>query len=258
MAIGESDRMSGEGGSRAFIGLPGQQLELIKAIHKTKTPITVVLMNGRPLALPWIAKNIPSIVETWQLGTQCGNAIADVLYGDVNPGGKLPVSFPQAVGQEPLYYNHKNTGRPPMADDRFTSKYYDLSVEPLFPFGFGLSYSKFEFSDLTVSAEKIKPSGYITIRAKVKNASKIKGDEVAQLYIRDMVASLTRPVKELKGFERITLNPGEIKEVEFTLGPEHLGFYNRHMEYIVEPGKFKVWIGPDSQEGLETIFEIIE
>lgn len=257
LVVGESDSMSGEGASRAHIDLPGKQLELIKAIYKTKTPIVVVLMNGRPLAIPWIAQHVPAIVETWQLGVQCGNAIADVLFGDVNPGGKLPVTFPRTVGQVPIYYNHKSTGRP-TTESRWTSRYLDTPVGPLYPFGFGLSYTKFDYRNLKVSADKIRPFGKITVSAEIINVGDVAGDEIVQLYIQDVTASMTRAVKELKGFQRITLTPGEKKKVEFTLGPKHLGFYNRYMEYVVEPGIFKIWIGPNSVEGLEGSFEVVE
>lgn len=256
LVVGEGQAMSGEGGSRTVIGLPGNQLELVKAVSETRKPVVVVLMNGRPLAIPWIAEHVPAIVVTWQAGSQCGNAVADILFDDVNPGGKLPVSWPRVSSQEPLYYNHKNTGRPP-AENCFTARYQDISVEPQFPFGYGLSYTTFRFSDLALSAQQVGPAGLVTISALVENTGQVPGDEVAQLYLRDLVASMTRPVKELKGFQSITLAPGEKKRVQFTLGPEHLGFYNQHLEYVVEPGTFKVWIGPNSVEGLEGSFEVV-
>ncbi|MCM3901701.1 MAG: glycoside hydrolase family 3 C-terminal domain-containing protein, partial [Pyrinomonadaceae bacterium] len=229
LAVGESAEMSGEAASRSSLDLPGRQLDLVKAVQATGKPTVVVLMNGRPLTINWIAENTPAILETWFAGTQAGNAIADVLFGDVNPGGKLPVTFPRAVGQVPLYYNHFNTGRPPDTNNKYTSKYLDVPWTPLFPFGYGLSYTQFKITNLQISAPSIQANGRLTVSVDVENVGKRAGDEVVQLYIRDVAASITRPVKELKGFERITLGPGEKKHVEFMLGPEHLGFYDRKM-----------------------------
>lgn len=257
LVVGESEDMSGEAASRSSLDLPGYQGKLVKAVFETGRPTVVVLMNGRPLTIPWMAENIPAILETWQLGVQCGNAIADVLFGDYNPGGKLPVSFPRAVGQVPIFYNHKNTGRPP-TQEKFTSKYIDIPVTPLFPFGFGLSYTRFKFSDLKVTVEKVDNMTKIFTNVEVQNIGDQAGDEVVQLYVQDVVGSLTRPVKELKRFQRITLKPNEKKTVEFQLDADELGFYNQNMEYIVEPGVFKIWIGNSSVEGLEASFEITE
>jgi beta-glucosidase len=215
-------------------------------------------MNGRPLSINWVAENVPAILETWFAGTQGGHAIADVLFGDVNPGGKLPVTFPRNAGQCPIYYNHKNTGRPPDANNKYTSKYLDVSWTPLFPFGYGLSYTKFRLMNLQLSARSIPTNGRLTASVEVENTGSRAGDEVVQLYIRDVASSVTRPVKELKGFERITLRPGERRRVTFTLGPEQLGFYNRDMRFTVEPGEFKVFAGTNSQEGLEGSFSVIE
>ena len=247
LALGESAEMSGEAASRSSLDLPGRQLDLAKAIHATGKPIVVVLMNGRPLTINWLAQNVPSILETWFGGTQAGNAIADVLFGDVNPGGKLPITFPRSVGQQPLYYNHKNTGRPPDANNKYTSKYLDVPWTPLFPFGYGLSYTQFKITNLQLSATSIQPNGKVTVTVEVENIGQRAGDEVVQLYIRDMAASVTRPVKELKGFERVTLQPGEKRRVAFVLTPEHLGFWNREMRFVVEPGEFKVMVGPNSE-----------
>jgi beta-glucosidase len=255
IAVGETAEMSGEAASRTSLDLPGRQLELIQAIHQTGKPYVVVLMNGRPLTINWVAENSPAILETWFAGTQAGNAIADVLFGDVNPGGKLPVTFPRAVGQEPLYYNHKNTGRPP-TDQKYTSKYLDVPVTPLFPFGYGLSYTQFRLADLRLSAQSIRPDGRLTASVEVENTGRRAGDEVVQLYIRDVASSVTRPVKELKGFERVTLRPGEKRRVEFTLAPEQLGFYNRELSFVVEPGAFKVFAATSSEGGLEAGFEV--
>src|SRR5207247_2920681 len=194
----------------------------------------------------------PAILETWCACTQAGNAIADVLFGDVNPGGKLPVTFPRNVGQEPLYYNHMNTGRPPDAKNRYTSKYLDVPWTPLFPFGFGLSYTQFKISNPQVSAQQIRLDGSIKVSVEVQNVGQRAGDEVVQLYIRDVAASVTRPVKELKGFQRVTLQPGEKRRVEFTLGPQELGFHNREMKFVVEPGQFKIMVGSSSDDFIET------
>jgi beta-glucosidase len=258
LAIGESADMSGEARSRSSLDLPGRQLDLARAIQATGKPVAVVLMNGRPLAINWVADNVPAILETWFAGSQAGYAIADVLFGDVNPGGKLPVTFPRTVGQVPLYYNHKNTGRPPDPNNPYTSKYIDAPWTPLYPFGYGLSYTQFRFANLQLSAPRIRPDGSLKVSVEVENVGRRAGDEVVQLYIRDVAASRTRPVKELKGFERVTLKPGERRRVEFSLTPEHLSFYNRDMKFVVEPGAFKVWVGADSASGLESGFEVVE
>jgi beta-glucosidase len=230
-------------------------MELIQAVHSVGKPYTIVLMNGRPLTINWLAENSPAILEAWFAGTQAGPAIADVLFGDVNPGGKLPVTFPRTLGQVPIYYNHKSTGRPP-TDQKYTSKYLDVPVTPLYPFGYGLSYTQFKFGQLQLSARSIPPDGQLTVSVEVENTGKRAGDEVVQLYIRDQAATVTRPVLELRGFERITLKPGEKRRVQFTLKPEHLGFYNRDLRFIVEPGEFKVFVGPNSVELQETSFEV--
>jgi beta-glucosidase len=255
LVLGESEDMSGEAHSRSSLGLPGVQLDLLKAVHATGKPTILVLMNGRPLTIPWEAENIPAIVEAWHLGCECGNAVADILLGDFNPSGKLVMTFPRTVGQVPIYYNHKNTGRPP-TEERYTSKYIDVPWEPLYPFGHGLSYTHFKYANLKVSPERTGAYGWVRVSAEVRNVGKRGGYEVAQLYIRDLVGSLTRPVKQLRGFERIYLEPGDSKRVTFELSHDLLGFYNNHGEYIVEPGKFKVWIGPSSAEGLEGEFEV--
>jgi beta-glucosidase len=256
LAVGESAEMSGEASSRSSLDLPGRQLDLIKAIHATGRPYAVALMNGRPLTIIWVAENSPAILETWFAGTQGGNAIADVLFGDVNPGGKLPVTFPRSVGQVPIYYNHKNTGRPPDAANKYTSKYLDAPWAPLYPFGYGLSYTQFKFSNLRLSATRIRADGNLVVSVDVENVGKCDGDEVVELYIRDVAASVTRPVKELKGFERVSLRAGARRRVEFTLTPEHLGFYNRAMKFTVEPGAFKVLVGDNSVDLLEANFEV--
>jgi beta-glucosidase len=256
IAVGESADMSGEAASRSSLDLPGRQLDLVKALQATGKPTIVVLMNGRPLTITWLAGNTSAILETWFAGSQAGNAIADVLFGDVNPGGKLPATFPRAVGQIPLYYNHKNTGRPPDAKNKYTSKYLDVDWKPLFPFGYGLSYTQFKITNLQLSAQRVPLNGKLTVNVDVENTGKRAGDEVVQLYIRDTAASVTRPVKELKGFQRITLRPGEKKQVEFVLTAEQLGFWNRQMRFTVEPGEFKVMVGPNSEDLLEATFEV--
>jgi beta-glucosidase len=253
VAVGESAEMSGEASSRSSLDLPGRQLDLVKAVQATGKPVVVVLMNGRPLTINWIAENTPAILETWFGGTQAGNAIADVIFGDVNPGGKLPVTFPRTVGQEPLYYNHKSTGRPPDAKNKYSSKYLDVPWTPLFPFGYGLSYTQFQLSNLRLSQRSIRPDGRVTVSVEVTNTGKRTGDEVVQLYTRDVAASVTRPVRELKGFQRITLRPGEKRMVEFTLTPALLGFYNREMRFVVEPGEFKVMVGTSSADEHELV-----
>src|SRR5215216_1467342 len=255
--VGEIADMVGEAASRSSLDLPGRQLELVQAIHATGKPTIVVLVNGRPLSIGWIVNNVPAILESWMGGSQSGNAIADILFGDVNPSGKLPVTFPRTVGQVPMYYNHMNTGRPPDAENRYTSKYIDSPWTPLFPFGYGLSYTTFKISNLQLSAPRIPANGKLTVSVEVENTGKRTGDEVVQLYIRDLVASMTRPVKELKGFQRVTLQPGEKRRVEFVLAQEHLGFWNREMRYVVEPGEFRVMVGANSAELIEAKFEVI-
>jgi len=258
LVVGESAEMSGEASSRSEIGLPGKQLDLVKAIHAAGKPYAVVLMNGRPLTINWLAENSPAILETWFAGTEAGNAIVDTLFGDANPGGKLTVSFPRSVGQIPIYYNHKTTGRPFLAENKYTSKYLDVPVTPLFPFGHGLSYTQFRLTNLQLSEQRIRPDGRIVASVEVENTGKRAGDEVVQLYIRDVAASVTRPVRELKGFERITLRPGERRRISFTLTPAELGFYDRQMRFRVEPGAFKVFVGTNSVGGLEGNFEVVE
>lgn len=258
MAVGESAQMSGEAYSRANINIPGIQEELIKAVAKTGKPIVILLMNGRPLTINWIAANIPSIVETWFLGTQAGNAIADVLFGDYNPGGKLPVSFPYAVGQIPVYYNHKNTGRPRLDDSKFVSRYIDIPNEPLYPFGFGLSYTTFDYSEIKLDKRKISINDSLQITIDIKNTGKYDGEEVVQLYIRDLVGSVTRPVKELKGFKKIMIPSGKSQRVLFTIKPSDLAFYTKDMSFKAEPGDFKVFVGTSSAECKEETFTLVE
>lgn len=248
LAVGEAAAMSGEAASRAHLDLPGVQQKLVEEIQKTGKPVVVVLMNGRPLTIPWIDKNIPAILETWFLGSQAGNAIADVLVGDYNPAGKLPVTFPRAVGQIPLYYSMKNTGRPMDPNNKYTSKYLDESNDPLYPFGYGLSYTTFAYGDVTVSKSEITDKDEISISCAVTNAGTRQGEEVVQLYVRDLVGSVTRPLKELKAFQKIALKPGESKTVTFRLTAKDLSFYKRDMTFGVEPGKFAVFVGGNSRD----------
>ena len=258
VVVGESAEMSGEAASRSSLDLPGRQMDLIRAIHAAGKPYAVVLVNGRPLTINWAAENSPAILEAWFAGTQAGPAIADVLFGDVNPGGKLPVTFPRATGQAPLYYNHKNTGRPPDANNKYTSKFLDVPWTPLYPFGHGLSYTEFRLSNLQLGARRIARGASLKVSVELENTGRRAGDEVVQLYLRDVASSVTRPVRELKGFERVALLPGERRRVEFTLTPEHLGFYDREMRFTVEPGAFKVFVGTSSVGGLEGDFEVVE
>jgi beta-glucosidase len=257
MVLGEHGLQSGEGRSRADIGLPGVQQELLEAIFKVNPKIVLVLNNGRPLAIPWADENIPAIVEAWQLGTQSGNAIAQVLYGDYNPSGKLPMTFPRNVGQVPIYYNYKNTGRPVMNEPEsvFWSHYIDEKNTPLYPFGYGLSYSKFEYSDLKLSNSSFSKNGKIEVSIKVKNTGKVTGKEVVQLYIRDLIGSITRPVQELKGFEMIELQSNETKTVTFTIDEKTIEFFTAKLKWEAEPGDFNVFIGGSSAKTVQGNFQ---
>lgn len=257
MVLGEHGLQTGEGRSRTDIGLPGVQQELLEEIFKVNKKIILVLNNGRPLAIPWAAENVPAILEAWHLGTQSGNAIAQVLYGDYNPSGKLPMTFPRSVGQVPIYYNYKNTGRPIMNEPEsvFWSHYSDEKNTPLFPFGYGLSYSKFEYSDLKLNSYSFTKDGNIKVTVSLKNTGKVTGKEIVQLYIRDMVGSLTRPVKELKSFQIVELKSNEQKTVEFTIDEKTIEFYTTNNKFEAEAGEFKVFVGGNSNQTLETNFK---
>jgi beta-glucosidase len=257
VAVGETADMSGEAASRTSLDLPGRQLDLIQAIHQTGKPYVVVLMNGRPLSINWAAENSPAILETWFAGTRGGEAIADALFGDYNPGGKLPVTFPRAAGQQPFYYNQTATGRPP-TNEKYTSKYLDAPVPPLYAFGHGLSYTTFRLSNLRLGSTRIDAAGSVDVSVDVENTGRREGDEVVQIYTRDVAASRVRPVKELKGFRRVTLQPGERRTLTFRLTPAELGFYDDSMRFVVEPGTFKVMAGRSSAdpETLEASFEV--
>jgi len=258
LVVGEHQDMSAEARNRSSLDLPGVQQSLAERVHATGKPVTAVLANGRPLSIPWLDANIPAIVEAWYLGVQMGPAVADVLFGDFNPGGKLPITVPRNVGQVPIYYNHKNTGRPPDEKDKYTSKYYDVPWTPLYPFGHGLSYTSFDYRNLRLSAAKIRPSDSVTVSVEVTNTGNRTGDEVVQLYLRDDVASLTQPVKELRGFRRISLEPGQTRLVAFTLGRDDLSFPGPDLRPIVEPGTFTVYVGTSSEDVSEAKFEVIK
>ncbi len=241
--------ISGEFRDRASLGLPGVQQDLIEALHKTGKPVVVVLVNGRPLSVKWIAENCPAVVEAWLPGEEGGNAVADVLFGDYCPGGRLPTSFPQDAGQIPVNYNRRPSS---------FGNYVFATSQPLFPFGHGLSYAKFEYSYLAISPGRVGPAGKVAVSCEVKNVGDRKGDEVVQLYIRDEVASVSRPAKELKGFRRITLETGEKKTVTFYLSMDQLAFYDRHMRFVVEPGTLKVMVGSSSEDiKLTGTFEVV-
>ncbi|NDV94026.1 beta-glucosidase BglX [Dysgonomonas sp. 521] len=250
-ALGESSEMSGEASSRTAIGIPDVQKTLLEELVKTGKPVVLVLFTGRPLTLTWENENVSAILNVWFGGTEAAYAIGDVLFGDVNPSGKLVATFPQNVGQIPLFYNHKNTGRP-LAEgkwfEKFRSNYLDVSNEPLYPFGYGLSYTTFKYSDVKLSSTRISSNGELTASVTVTNTGKYDGAEVVQLYIRDLVGSVTRPVKELKGFEKVSVKAGESKNVSFKITPELLKFYNYDLEYVFEPGDFDVMIGGNSHD----------
>ena len=260
MVLGEHGLQSGEGRSRTDIGLPGVQQELLEAVYAVNPKIVLVLNNGRPLALPWADEHIPAIVEAWQLGTQSGNAIAQVLYGDYNPSGKLPMTFPRNVAQVPIYYNHKNTGRPSSNEPEsvFWSHYIDEKNTPLYPFGYGLSYSKFDYSDLKLSSPSFTANGKIEVSVTVTNTGKVAGKEVVQMYIRDLFASVTRPVLELKGFEMIELQPNESKKVVFTIDEKTIEFYTANAKWEAEAGDFKVFVGGSSAQTLQADFQFAQ
>ncbi len=256
MMLGEHGLQTGEGRSRTDLGLPGLQQQLLEEVYKVNKNIVLLLSNGRPLTIPWAAENIPAILETWQLGTQSGNAIAQVVYGEYNPSGKLPMTFPRSVGQLPLYYNYKNTGRPSSNEPEsvFWSHYIDQKNTPQYPFGFGLSYSKFEYSNLKLSADTFANTDKIQATVEVKNTGKYTGKEVVQLYIQDLVGSLTRPVKELKGFEMVELLPNESRTISFSIDKKMLEFFTANKKWETESGDFNLFIGTNSQETLKTKF----
>ncbi len=271
--LGEESILSGETHSRADIGLPGNQDELLAALRQAGKPVIAVIMAGRPLTLGNIIDDVDAILFAWHPGTMGGPAIADVLFGVESPSGKLPATFPKMVGQAPIYYAHKNTGRPatpdkyihmddlpvrmPQSSWGFASFHLDAGYTPLYEFGYGLSYTEFAYSDIEVSASEIEMGEEVTVQAVVRNAGRVEADEVVQLYVRDLVGNVTRPVRELKGFRRIRLEPGESRRVSFVLGPDDLAFYGRDMRLITEPGDFHVWIGGSSEAKLQAAFTLV-
>ncbi|MFL6018545.1 MAG: glycoside hydrolase family 3 C-terminal domain-containing protein, partial [Gaiellaceae bacterium] len=257
LALGETREMSGEAAARSTLDLPGRQEELIRAIKATGKPFAVVLFNGRPLALEDILADTPVILEAWFPGVQAGNAVADVVFGKVDPGGKLPVSFPRRLGQVPIYYNHERTGRPCNPDVKWNSRHRDIpSCSPLYEFGFGLSYTTFEVSNLQLSSSSISRNGSVTASVTVKNTGGRVGDEVVQLYIHDPVASISQPVRRLRGFERVTLNPGQSRTIAFKLDRSDFGFYDNRGRFVVEPGEIDVYAGNSSSATLTKSFTV--
>jgi beta-glucosidase len=256
--LGEAADMTGESSSMSNIGLKKSQENLLKALVKTGKPVVLVLMNGRPMTLTWENDHVSSILDTWFGGTEEGDAVADVLFGNYNPSGRITASFPRNVGQIPIYYNHLNTGRPfhPGDSPKFKSNYLDVSNDPLYPFGYGLSYTTFEYSNIFLSANTLKANGKITASVNVTNTGTRSGKETVQMYIQDLVGSIARPVKELKGFKQITLQPGETKKVSFTITTNDLKFYNSDLKYNYEPGDFKVFIGANSADVKEADFTV--
>ena len=258
MVVGEERGMSGEASSKTNLNLPDIQEKFVKRIYAIGKPVIVVLMNGRPLTINWISENIPAVIEAWFLGDQTGNAIAQVLFGDYNPSGKLTVTFPRSTGQIPIYYYQKSTGRPFKDDNKFTSKYLDSPNTPLYPFGYGLSYTSFSYENIKIEKSKMNKSDINKVLIDITNTGKYYGEEVVQLYIRDEFASITRPVKELKSFKKIKLNSGDTKTVEFDIYPEMLSFLNINMKPVVEPGKFKVMIGGNSVDLISVSFDVMQ
>lgn len=256
LTLGETAEMSGEGASRASLSLPGHQEELLEAVVNTGTPVVLLMMNGHPLTISWAAEHVPAILELWEGGTEFGNAAADLLFGEADPGGKLPVSVPRTVGQIPVYYDHLNTGRPGTMETSYSSRYLDLPIGPLFRFGYGLSYTTFQFSNLALSAPTMNRTGSIEVSVTLSNTGNRAGDDVAQLYIHQRVATLSQPVRELKGFERVTLQPGQSREARFTLGARQLGFWDDTGHLRLEPGTFDLWVGDNSEGGLHTTFSL--
>ncbi|WP_313368749.1 beta-glucosidase BglX [Sphingobacterium mizutaii] len=260
-ALGESSEMSGESSSRTDLNIPESQKRLLEALVKTGKPVVLVLFAGRPMTLTWENEHVPAILNVWFGGTETGKAVADVLFGDVNPSGKLPATFPQNVGQLPMYYSQKNTGRPLAKDawfQKFRSNYLDVSNEPLYPFGYGLSYTNFEYGAVKLDKSSISKTDQIKVTVSVKNNGNFDGEEVVQLYLQDLVGSQTRPVKELKGFQKIFLEKGKSKDVEFILKEEDLRFFNQKLEFVSEPGKFKVYVGTNSRDVQEAEFELMD
>jgi beta-glucosidase len=253
--LGELAAMTGEASSRAYLDLPSKQLELLQAVVATGKPVVLVLESGRPLDIRWANDHVPAIMQAWFLGVQSGNAIADVLFGDASPSARLPLSWPRTVGQIPVYYNHRSTGRP-SSPDRWHTGYLDESKEPLFPFGYGLTYTTFQYANLRVETPNVSAAGTIHVTAEVRNAGQREGTEVVQFYVHDRIAPTSRPVRELKGFTRVTLAPGQSKTVEFSVAANDVGSYDPNMHWIVPPGTYDVWIAPNAVEGIQGTFEV--
>ncbi|PRD21859.1 UNVERIFIED_CONTAM: bglX [Trichonephila clavipes] len=260
-ALGESSEMSGESSSRTDLNIPDSQRKLLEALLKTGKPVVLVLFAGRPLTLTWEDEHVPAILNVWFGGTETGKAVADVLFGDVNPSGKLPATFPRNVGQLPIYYSQKNTGRPLGEGQwfqKFRSNYLDVANDPLYPFGYGLSYSKFDYGKLQLDKDKFAKGEEIRVSVELSNSGNFDGEEVVQLYVRDMVGSVTRPIKELKNFQKVFLKKGEKKKIEFVITEEDLRFYNQSLEFVSEPGAFKVFVGGNVRDVQEADFELME
>ncbi len=256
MVVGEHQDMSAEARNRSSLDVPGVQQQLVERVHAVGKPTVAVLMNGRPLSIPWMVQHVPAIVESWYLGVEHGNAVADVLFGAVNPSGRLPITFPRTVGQVPIYYNHMNTGRPSDEKERYTSKYFDIPFTPLYAFGHGLSYTTFRYSAPTLSRSKGTTADSVTVSVTVTNTGARSGDEVVQLYVRDDAGSVSRPVKELKGFRRISLAAGASETVTFRLTPDELSFYGAQYRRVIEPGTFTIMVGPSSDRVQSTTLEL--
>jgi beta-glucosidase len=257
MVLGEHEEMSGEAASQSTLDLPGRQLELLKAVSGFGKPVVLVLINGRPLEISWAASNISAILEAWHPGAEGGNAVADVLYGDAAPGGKLPVTWPRSAGQIPIYYAH-NTTQEPATKKNFTSRYWDIPTSPLYPFGHGLSYTTFSFSNLRVSKPELRLRESTEVLVDVENTGRRTGDEVAQLYIHQRYGSSSRPVRELKGFERVTLAPGQKRTVRFTLGKPELTYWSGAAKaWVQEPTVFDLWVGSDATASLTTMLRVV-
>jgi beta-glucosidase len=249
--------MSGEAAARSTLDLPGRQEELIRAIRATGKPVAVVLFSGRPLALEDVVGDMPALLQAWFPGVQAGNAVADVVFGKVNPGGKLPVSFPRRLGQVPIYYNHEPTGRPCNAGSKYNSRHRDIpSCSPLYEFGYGLSYTTFTVTNLQLSSSSVSRNGHLSASVTVTNTGTRTGDEVVQLYLHDPVASISQPVRRLRGFERVTLTPGQSRTVTFTLDKSDFGFYDNRARFVVEPGQIDVYAGDSSAATLTKSFTV--
>ncbi len=258
LVLGETANMSGEYASRSTLELPGLQEQLLEKVVALGKPVALVLVSGRPLNISWASEHAPAIVMAWQPGTEAGDAIADILFGDANPGGKLPVSWPRSAGHEPLYYS-RNVTQYPESDPEYRSRYWEGPSTPLYPFGFGLSYTTFSISDLRLSKSELKAGESLVATAKVTNTGSIAGDEVVQLYIHQRAGSTSRPIRELKGFERAALQPGETKTIHFTLGKKDLTYWSETRKaWVEEPEEFDVWAGDDSNAKLHASFHVIE